>query len=207
MPLSSKPSMLDSRRLLDVMVSLFAIIVLLPVFAVIALSILLDNGRPIFFAQERVGRGGRRFRIFKFRSMTKSAGTLITVAGDARVTRVGAILRKLKLDETPQFINVLKGDMSLCGPRPEVPAYVDLSDPLWRAILHERPGITDPASLLYRSEEDVLAHSPDPEKFYRETVLPEKLRISRRYLETRSLWSDLKLVLLTARSSLLSGGL
>ena len=162
---------------------------------------------PSSSAQERVGRGGRRFRIFKFRSMTKSAGTLITVAGDARVTRVGAILRKLKLDETPQFINVLKGDMSLCGPRPEVPSYVDLGDPLWRAILNERPGITDPASLLYRSEEEVLASSPDPERFYRETVLPEKLRISRRYLETRSLWSDVRLLFLTARSSLLSGGM
>ena len=206
MPLNSKPSMPDSRRLLDVMVSLPALIVLLPLFAVIALSILLDNGRPIFFSQERVGRGGRRFRILKFRSMTTSApeqaGNLITVAGDARVTRVGALLRKLKLDETPQFLNVLKGDMSLCGPRPEVPAYVDMSDPLWRAILRERPGITDPASLLYRSEEDVLARSPNPERFYRETVLPEKLRISRRYLETRSLWSDARLLFLTARSSL-----
>lgn len=190
------------RRLIDVIFSLAALVTLAPLFAIIALCILTEDGRPILFLQERIGRGGRPFRIFKFRSMAnKKKGTLITVAGDRRVTGVGSVLRKLKLDETAQFFNVLRGDMSLCGPRPEIPYYVDLHDPLWRLVLRERPGITDPASLVYRHEEEVLAAAADPEKCYRETVLPEKLQISLRYLQSRSLWTDLKLICMTARSS------
>ena len=191
-----------ARRALDVTFSLLALACLAPVFVVIALCILVEDGRPIFFVQQRMGRGGRPFRIFKFRSMANhTPGTSITVAGDRRVTRIGAVLRKFKLDEMAQFINVLLGDMSVCGPRPEIPRYVDFSDPLWRQVLRERPGITDPASLLYRNEEQVLAAAEDPEIFYQQILLPAKLRISLSYLQRRSVWSDLKLILFTARYS------
>lgn len=134
-----------------------------------------------------------------------AVGSQITAAGDSRITRAGALLRRLKLDEFAQFFNVLKGDMTLCGPRPEVPRYVDLNDPLWRELLSGRPGITDPASLLYRDEERILSQSTDPERAYRESILPAKLRISARYLQRRTMWSDLKLIFMTARYSLSPG--
>ena len=191
------------RRTIDVLFSLSVIIILAPVFALLAVLILIDDGWPVVFSQERVGAGGKTFRILKFRSMRReSSGRLITAAGDPRVTRVGAVLRKLKLDEIAQFFNVLRGDMSLCGPRPEVPGYVDLNDPVWQAVLRVKPGITDPASLCYLNEEELLAQSDDPERTYRQTILPEKLAISLRYQSTRSLRTDFKLILLTARHSI-----
>jgi lipopolysaccharide/colanic/teichoic acid biosynthesis glycosyltransferase len=195
-------------RIFDVACVLLAIGVLAPLSALASLFILLEDGPPVLFLQERVGAGGKRFYIFKFRTMKRKAeqcGKPITVAGDDRVTRVGSVLRRLKLDELPQLVNVLKGDMSLCGPRPEVPCYVDLRDPVWQAVLEERPGITDPASLVYRNEEEVLARASDVERLYRQSVLPEKLQLSLRYMRSRSLWSDLKLILLTVRYSFLPG--
>jgi lipopolysaccharide/colanic/teichoic acid biosynthesis glycosyltransferase len=131
-----------------------------------------------------------------------SQGSLITVAGDGRITRVGAALRRLKLDELPQLFNVLKGDMSLVGPRPEVPEYVQLETPIWQAVLQVRPGITDLATLLYRDEEKLLAASSDPSALYRETVLPAKLVLNLGYLRFRSLWRDLRLLYLSVRYSL-----
>ncbi len=191
------------RRTIDVLFSLSVLVTLAPLFALLAVLILIDDGWPVFFAQERVGAGGKTFRIFKFRSMRHaSSGRLITAAGDPRVTRVGAVLRKLKLDEIAQFFNVLRGDMSLCGPRPEVPRYVDMNDPVWQAVLRVRPGITDPASLCYLNEEELLARSGDPERTYRQTILPAKLQISLRYQSVRSLRTDLKLILMTARHSI-----
>ena len=146
------------RRIVDVLFSFAVIVILSPVFILVAIVIMIDDGRPVFFSQERVGAGGKTFRILKFRSMRRaSGGSLITAAGDPRVTHAGAILRKLKLDELAQFFNVLRGEMSLCGPRPEVPRYVDLKDPVWQEILRVRPGITDPASLCYLNEEELLA--------------------------------------------------
>ena len=133
-------------------------------------------------------------------------GSCITARGDARVTRVGAVLRKYKLDELPQLWNVLAGDMRLIGSRPELPAYVDFSDPLWRSLLSEKPGLTDLASLVYRNEEEVLARHPDPELAYRHLVLPDKLRLSARYLEGRGLMSDFRLLLMTARYSFCPAG-
>lgn len=195
-----------TRRCFDAIFAAIVLIALAPLFALIALLILIEDGRPVLFVQQRVGRGGRTFRMFKFRSMKNgSPGRSITASGDPRVTRTGALLRKLKLDEFAQFFNVLKGDMSLCGPRPEVPRYVDLSDPLWRQVLEDRPGITDPASLVFRDEEQILGAANDPELAYRESILPEKLRISARYLRSRTPWSDLKLIYLTARCALSPG--
>jgi len=177
----------------------------MPVFAGLALLIVWDDGLPVLFSQTRVGRNGRPFRIWKFRTMRRdSHGGVITVAGDARVTRAGAVLRRSKLDELPQLFNVLKGDMSLVGPRPEVAEHVQLDAPMWQAVLQVRPGITDLASLLYRNEEELLAGAGDPNALYRESVLPAKLLLNLSYLRCRSFWLDLKLILLTIRYSLLS---
>jgi lipopolysaccharide/colanic/teichoic acid biosynthesis glycosyltransferase len=133
---------------------------------------------------------------------TGAPGTVITAAGDPRVTRAGAVLRRCKLDELPQLFNVLKGDMSLVGPRPEVPEYVQLEAPIWQAVLQVRPGVTDLATLLYRDEEKLLGASEDPNAFYREIVLPAKLLLNLGYLRSRSFPRDLKLILLTIRYSL-----
>jgi lipopolysaccharide/colanic/teichoic acid biosynthesis glycosyltransferase len=179
------------------------LVLLMPAMAAMALAILWDDGSPVFFSQTRVGRSGKPFRIWKFRTMRAgSQGSVITAAGDGRVTRAGAVLRKFKLDELPQLFNVLKGDMSLVGPRPEVPEYVQLEAPVWQAVLQVRPGVTDLATLLYRHEEVLLGASGDPTAFYRETVLPAKLRLNIGYLRSRSFWRDLKLILLTIRYSL-----
>ena len=129
-------------------------------------------------------------------------GSLVTAAGDKRVTRIGATLRRFKLDELPQFFNVLKGDMSLVGPRPEIPECVRLDAPIWQAVLQVRPGVTDLATLMYRDEEDQLGASSDPEATYRETVLPAKLVLNLLYLRSKSFWRDLKLLYLTVRFSL-----
>jgi lipopolysaccharide/colanic/teichoic acid biosynthesis glycosyltransferase len=131
-----------------------------------------------------------------------SGGSVITAAGDRRVTRLGAVLRRLKLDELPQLFNVLKGDMSLVGPRPEVPEYVQLEAPIWQAVLQVRPGVTELATLLYRDEEKLLGASGDPHALYRETVLPAKLALNLGYLQFRSFRRELKLILLTIRYSL-----
>src|SRR5215813_3645517 len=191
------------RRIFDAFSALAGLLVLLPVFALIALGILLDGGRPIFFTQVRVGRGGKPFRIWKFRTMRAgAAGCAITAAGDSRITRVGGLLRKCKLDELPQLLNVLRGEMSLVGPRPEVPEYVQPAVPVWQAVLQVRPGITDVASLLYRDEERILGVSRNPNELYRDRVLPAKLLLNLAYLRSRSFGRDLRLILLTIRHSL-----
>jgi len=194
------------QRLFDVVCSAAGLVFLVPVFAGLALAILCDDGGPVFFTQVRVGRNGRPFRIWKFRTMRAgSRGSAITASGDARVTRAGAVLRRFKLDELPQLFNVLKGDMSLVGPRPEVPEHVQLEAPVWQAVLQVRPGITDLASLLYRDEEKILGASQDPNTFYRESVLPQKLLLNLAYLRSRSFRQDLRLILMTIRYSSLPG--
>lgn len=193
------------KRLFDATCAATGMLLLMPVFAGLALLIVWDDGLPILFSQTRVGRSGRPFRIWKFRTMRRdSHGGVITAAGDARVTRAGAVLRRSKLDELPQLFNVLKGDMSLVGPRPEVAEHVQLDAPMWQAVLQVRPGITDLASLLYRNEEELLAGAGDPNALYRESVLPAKLLLNLRYLRCGTFWLDLKLILLTIRYSLLS---
>jgi lipopolysaccharide/colanic/teichoic acid biosynthesis glycosyltransferase len=194
-------------RVFDVTCSAAGLLLLLPVFAEVAVAIILDDGLPIFFSQMRVGRDGTFFRIWKFRTMRRgSQGSPITASGDDRVTRAGARLRKYKLDELPQLINVLKGDMSLIGPRPEVPEYVQFQAPIWQVILEARPGITDLATLLYRDEEKILSACPNADTFYRETVLPAKLFWNLAYLRSRSFRRDLKLIFLTIRFSLFPRG-
>jgi len=183
-----------------VLASAAGLVLLAPVFAVVALVIAATSPGPVFFRQVRVGRGGVPFRIYKFRSMRVDAEALggqLTIRGDPRVTRVGALLRASKIDELPQLINVLVGDMSLVGPRPEVPRYVALYTPEQRRVLEVRPGITDPASIRYRDESAVLARAADPERAYVEEVLPHKLAINLAYLDRRSLASDVGVILAT----------
>ena len=194
-------------RAFDVTCSAAGLLLLLPVFAEVAVAIILDDGLPVLFSQTRVGRNGKLFRIWKFRTMRRgSQGSVITASGDARVTRAGARLRKYKLDELPQLLNVLKGDMSLIGPRPEVPEHVQFQAPMWQAILQVRPGITDLATLLYRDEERILGTCQNADTLYRESVLPAKLFWNLAYLRSRSFWQDLKLIFLTIRFSLFPQG-
>ena len=190
------------ERFFDVTCSAAGLLFLMPVFAGIAWMIVRDDGRPVFFSQTRVGRKGKPFRIWKFRTMRAgSHGSVITAAGDGRVTRAGAMLRKCKLDELPQLFNVLKGEMSLVGPRPEVPEHVRLEDTDWQAVLEVRPGITDLATLLYRDEERLLGCGPRSEYVLPRNVLPTKLFLN---LGTsfEVLLADLKLIFLTVRYSL-----
>ena len=190
-------------RLFDVTGAAAGLLLLAPVLAALAVLILWDDGAPVFYSQTRVGRRGKPFRIWKLRTMRSgSQGSVITAAGDGRVTRTGAVLRRFKLDELPQLFNVLKGDMSLVGPRPEVPEHVELDTPMWQAVLRVRPGITDLASLLYRDEEKMLGASRDPNAFYRQSVLPAKLLLNRAYLMSRSFRQDMRLICLTIRYSL-----
>ena len=175
-----------------------------PVLVLLALVVKWTSPGPVFFGQERVGRGGRNFRILKFRTMVADAerrGLHITAGGDPRITSVGRFLRHYKMDELPQLWNVLVGDMSLVGPRPEVAKYVALYSPEQRRVLEVRPGITDPASLAYRHEEALLARAADPERFYIETVMPAKLRINLDYINHRTFVRDLAVLLRTLHTS------
>lgn len=185
----------------------FALVILAPLLAVVALAIVLESGFPVIFRQERVGKNGRIFRLIKLRSMrNEKHGTLITAAGDVRITRVGAILRRYKLDELPQLWNILAGHMQFIGPRPEVPAMVNGSDPIWHAILAEKPGLTDLATLVYRHEEEILARADDPDTTYRQELLPQKLSLGIAYRRTRNVGTDLKLLWLSARYSFFPTG-
>lgn len=191
------------KRAVDSVCAAIGLLFLVPLLLVLAMVVKLSSRGPVFYWQQRVGRHGKVFRIVKFRSMIQDAdkcGLAITPAGDSRITPVGHILRRLKLDELPQLWNVLRGDMSLVGPRPEVPRYVDSYTALQRSVLSVRPGITDLASILYRQEERLLGAQPDPERYYREVVLPDKLRLNVDYLNRVSFFYDALLVLRTARA-------
>jgi lipopolysaccharide/colanic/teichoic acid biosynthesis glycosyltransferase len=191
------------KRLFDLVLSGAGLLLLWPLLLGIALWIRLDSPGPVFFRQERVGRLGRPFRIHKFRTMAHGqagTGPLITVGADARITSAGAVLRRCKLDELPQLIDVLRGRMSLVGPRPEVPRYVALYPPALREkVLSVRPGITDFASIEYRDENALLARAADPEREYVEVVMPAKLQFAARYVDQSSLWLDLRLIARTLR--------
>ena len=185
------------KRLMDIVVSGCALAVLWPVLLLIAIAIKIDDPGPVFYRQVRVGRGGKTFRIYKFRTMVVDAdkkGLAITVGRDNRITRMGAFLRKTKLDELAQLINVFTGEMSLVGPRPEVPKYVDMYTPYQRQVLLVRPGITDYASIAYRNENDLLAGADDPEKLYIEKIMPDKIELNMKYLREISPIADLKLI-------------
>lgn len=186
------------KRLFDIVFAALALLLLCPLLLAVALWVRLDSPGPVLFRQRRVGRGGRPFDIFKFRTMAAGAeamGPQITVGADTRITRAGAWLRRAKLDELPQFYNVLRGDMSVVGPRPEVPRYVALYPPEVRtAILSVRPGITDLASIVYRDESALLARSADPERTYVEQILPAKLDYALQYMRSHTLWLDLRII-------------
>ena len=187
-----------AKRLFDIAFALLALLLLGPLLLALALWVRLDSPGPVFFRQQRVGRGGRPFCICKFRTMrpdAESTGPQITVGHDARITRAGAWLRRSKVDELPQFLNVLYGDMSVVGPRPEVPRYVaQYPADVRQAVLSVRPGITDLASIEFRDESALLARSQDPERTYVEQILPAKLRHAQQYVRTHSLWLDLRII-------------
>ena len=190
------------KRAFDVLFAAAVLLLLSPLLLGVAAWIRLDSRGPVLFRQLRVGRDGREFRILKFRTMHVDAparGPQITVGRDPRITRAGHFLRKYKIDEFPQFINVLVGDMSVVGPRPEVPRYVAMYPPATRdLVLSVRPGITDLASLAYRDESEVLARSNDPERAYVQEILPAKLQYACQYVRERSLWLDLRIISRTA---------
>jgi lipopolysaccharide/colanic/teichoic acid biosynthesis glycosyltransferase len=192
------------KRLMDLLFAVGGLLLFSPLLLVLALAIKLDSPGPVFFRQERVGRDGRPFRIHKFRTMRVMAerdGPQITVgAADARITRVGRWIRARRFDELAQLIDVLKGDMSIVGPRPEVPRYVALYPAEARAkVLSVKPGITDPAALAFRDEGELLARAADPEREYVEVILPAKLRHAMDYAERATVWTDLRLIGRTLR--------
>lgn len=193
------------KRVFDFVASGCGLLVLSPIFLVLAVWVKLDSPGPVFYRQVRVGRGNKDFRLFKFRSMRIGSDKkgLITVGGrDPRVTRSGYYIRKYKLDELPQLINVFVGDMSLVGPRPEVRKYVDMYTPEQMHVLDVRPGITDLASICYRNENELLEKVDNPETYYIETILPDKLRINLDYVHHQSFWGDLGLIFKTFRAIL-----
>lgn len=184
-------------RLLDIIFSFFGLVILFPFLILIAVWVKLDSKGPVFYRQVRVGRFGKDFRLFKFRSMRVNADKagLLTVGGrDPRVTTAGYYLRKFKLDELPQLLNVLFGDMSLVGPRPEVRKYVELYSAEQKKVLDVRPGITDIASIEYKKENELLAQSPDPEFTYIHEVMPEKLRLNQIFINDPSAWNYIKII-------------
>ena len=188
------------KRLFDIVASGLGLIVLSPVFLILAIWIKCDSEGPVFYRQVRVGRWNKDFRIFKFRSMRVGAdkGSLVTIGGrDPRITRSGYFIRKFKFDELPQLINVLVGDMSLVGPRPEVRHYVDYYTPEQMHVLDVRPGITDPASIKFRNENELMEKAEDPEKYYIEVIMQEKIRLYLEYVEKHNFWYDLGLIFKT----------
>lgn len=187
-------------RFFDFVLSLVGLVILAPVFIVLAVWIKIDSVGPVFYKQIRVGQNGKDFGLFKFRSMVVDADKkgLITVGGrDPRITRSGYFIRKYKLDELPQLINVLVGDMSLVGPRPEVRKYVELYDDEQNKVLSVKPGITDYASIEYMDENEILGKSKDPEKTYIEEIMPEKIKYNMKYIKNRSLIEYFKIIFLT----------
>lgn len=188
------------KRIFDFLLSLFGIIILSPIFIIVSIAIKLDSKGRILFLQKRVGRYGKEFNIYKFRTMVTDAeklGKQITVGKDNRITKVGAFLRKFKIDELPQLFNVLKGDMSLVGPRPEVPKYVALYNKEQRKVLDIRPGITDMASLRYKDENDILGKVDNPEEYYINVIMKDKLKLNLEYIEKSNIFFDIYLIFKT----------
>jgi len=188
------------KRVFDAIISSLGLLLLGPVFLIVALMIKLDSRGPVFFKQARIGREFRSFFIYKFRTMIADAasrGGTLTVGSDPRITRLGAFLRTTKIDEIPQLINILKGDMSFVGPRPEVPEFVELFRSDYEEILRVRPGLTDLASLKYRNEAMTLAQAEDPHEDYLKRVLPDKIRLAKEYIRRSSFLFDLGLIIKT----------
>lgn len=188
------------KRSFDLLVSVAGLVFLAPFFLLFALAIKTDSAGPVFYLQERVGKGGKLFRLFKFRTMTVHAdrATAITVGQrDPRITSVGLFLRRFKLDELPQLINVIKGEMSLVGPRPELKRFVDLYSKEQQEVIEVTPGITDYASIEFRNENEMLEGKEDPIEFYINEIMPRKLELNLRYIRERSFWSDIWIIFKT----------
>lgn len=188
------------KRCFDILAALAGVVLLSPLFVLVAILIRLTSEGPVFFRQRRVGRGGREFVLCKFRTMRVASGAecgSFDAGNNSRVTAVGSMLRKSKLDELPQLWNVLTGDMSLVGPRPEVRKWVDAYPERWNRVLTVRPGITDPASICYRNEEELLAESADPEQRYRDEILPHKLSLYEGYVRNHSFRGDMHILFKT----------
>lgn len=195
-----------ARRVFDTAVAGLGLVISSPLLLAAAVAIRLDSPGPVIFRQKRVGLNGAPFEILKFRTMRVDAekvGAQLTVGADPRITKVGAFLRAWKIDELPQLANVVKGEMALVGPRPEVPRYVELYTPEQRGVLSVRPGITDPASIEFRNESELMAGQADPERYYREVIMPRKVQLNLAYLSRRSLGSDLGMLFATAKAVLL----
>lgn len=195
------------KRGIDICIATVAIVLLAPILLVVAVAILSLDGRPIIFVQMRVGRGGRIFSIYKFRTMTSKKNTGIDKTQfdpgkNSRITKVGKLLRSTKLDELPQLFNVIKGDMALVGPRPEVSYWVEQFSERWAVIHTVRPGISDRASIVYRDEEDLLSKVDNPNKLYKETILPRKLSLYEEYVDSHGIKTDLKIILDTLKTVL-----
>ena len=188
------------KRIFDLTFSFLGLIISFPIFIIVPILIKLDSKGPVFFRQARVGKNFIQFKIYKFRTMrhdSEEKGPVITVSGDHRVTKVGKFLRQYKIDELPQLLNVLKGEMSFVGPRPEVKEYVQLFEKDYKKLLRIRPGITDPASMKYSDEESILSLSENWEEEYKKRILPEKIQLSVGYVENHNLVTDVKLILKT----------
>jgi len=194
---------METKRVFDLVVSVISISLLIPFSVIISVLIILDSGFPVFFIQKRVGRDRKLFDLYKFRTMTVLKGTekgSFDAGNSSRVTRVGKILRKTKLDELPQLLNVLKGDMSLVGPRPEVEKWTKVYPQKWDRVLSVMPGITDNASIEFRDEEEMLAESEDPEDTYRNFILPIKLKLYEKYVDNHSLKGDVNILINTIKA-------
>jgi lipopolysaccharide/colanic/teichoic acid biosynthesis glycosyltransferase len=191
------------KRILDITGALVGVVLLSPLLAMVWLAVVLESGLPGLFRQRRMGCGGSEFSLYKFRTMTVQRGTergSFDAGSSARVTRVGKLLRKTKLDELPQLWNVLVGDMSLVGPRPEVRKWVEAYPERWAKVLTVRPGITDPASIEFRNEEELLAAAPEPEAYYRNVILPRKLDLYEGYVASRTFGGDIMILFKTLRA-------
>ena len=190
------------KRVFDLIASIFGLIILAPLFLIVALLIKIGSKGPIFFVQKRVGKDFKEFNLYKFRSMVADApkkGLQITSTDDPRITKIGRILRKTKLDELPQLINVIKGDMSLVGPRPEVKKYVDLKKDEYKKVLSVHPGITDLAAIEFVNEEEILSKFDDKEKAYIEKILPQKIALYNKYIDNISFLEDIRIILKTLK--------
>ena len=186
------------KRTFDILLSVSAIFLLFPFFLLVSFLIVIDSGFPIFFLQKRIGRGAKEFNIIKFRTMkTNKENITITVSDDSRITRIGKYLRKTKIDELPEIFNVLFGQMSFVGPRPDVKGYADKLKGANRKILALRPGITGPASLKYYNEEYILSQKSNPKKYNDEVIFPDKVKINMHYFHNRSFFLDLKIIFAT----------
>ena len=190
-----------TKRIFDILSAIIVLVLLIPVFVILSIWILLDSKGGVFYSRIRVGKNGKLFKLHKFRSMRQNAEASgqLTIGNDNRVTKSGKFIRKTKLDEFPQLINIIKGEMSIVGPRPEVPRYVDLYTPDQRRVLSVKPGLTDLASLEFISEQEILGKSNNPEKVYIEEIMPKKLELNLRYIDTMNFWLDIKLIFNTIR--------